>query len=202
VNAEQRESQFGDRFQMGSPALWLFAYGSLIFRPDFSAEETVVAVLANHGRRFWQGSPDHRGTPEAPGRVVTLVSAPGERCLGLAYRLAPAMAEQILGMLDERERAGFERVEVELAAEPLRTLTAVTYVARRDNPHFLGPAPLEALAAEITLRHGPSGSNVEYVRRLARALRELGAADDHVFEVERRVEALAGVAHGPPDSTT
>jgi cation transport regulator ChaC len=178
---------------------WIFGYGSLIFHPGFDAVEVVMAELADHGRRFWQGSPDHRGTPEAPGRVVTLVAAPGERCLGLAYRLPEGRADEILSLLDQRERAGFERVAVELSSSR-GELSAVSYVARSDNPHFLGPALLDVLVAEIAERRGPSGSNADYVRRLAGALREIGAKHDHVFEVERRLDALA--LQGPPDQTT
>ena len=178
---------------------WIFAYGSLIYRPGFAAAEVVVAELEGHGRRFWQGSPDHRGTPQAPGRVVTLVPAPGESVRGLAYRLPADSARQILVELDERERAGFERTEVELVVEGGR-LAATTYVAASGNPHFLGPAPLEIVAGEIAQRHGPSGSNVDYLRRLAHALRAIGTDSDHVFEVERELDALA--VQGPPDSTT
>jgi cation transport protein ChaC len=178
---------------------WIFGYGSLIFRPGFTAAEVVVAELSGHVRRFWQGSPDHRGTPQAPGRVVTLVAAPDERCLGRAYRLSEDGAAEILSMLDQREQAGFERVEVELTSSQ-RRLRAVTYVAKSDNPHFLGPAPLDVLAAEIAVRRGPSGSNADYVRLLASALREIGAQRDHVFEIEQRLHALG--LQGPPDSTT
>jgi cation transport regulator ChaC len=179
---------------------WLFAYGSLIYRPGFAAVEVAVAELQGHGRRFWQGSPDHRGTPETPGRVVTLVPLPGERCRGLAYRMPAASVEQILVELDERERAGFERIEVELALVEGGRVSAITYVAGSGNPHFLGPAPLELIAREIANRHGPSGSNADYLRRLARALREIGTQRDHVFELERELDALA--PQGPPDSTT
>lgn len=131
---------------------------------------------------------------------MTLIQAPDERCLGVAYRLPGGQAAAILSALDHRERAGFERLEVALVARTGERLRAITYVARHANPHFLGPAPLEVLAAEIARRRGPSGSNADYVRQLARALRELGADRDHVFEVERQLDALAN--QGPPDSTT
>ncbi len=184
------ETRFGDRFQIGDESSWLFAYGSLLFRPGFDAQESVLCELPGRARRFWQGSPDHRGTHEAPGRVVTLVEAPGERCSGLAYRLPPGDAKQLWRQLDERERAGFERVKVELRSASHGSFTAMTYVAPPSNPHFLGAAPLPELAGQIAVRSGPSGTNAEYLRLLARALRELAIEDAHVFELEAAVSAL------------
>ena len=50
--------------------MWIFGYGSLIWRPDFAFEESRIAVLMGWRRAFTQGSPDHRGTPRAPGRDI------------------------------------------------------------------------------------------------------------------------------------
>ena len=63
-------------------------------------------------------------------------------------------------------------------------MEGVLYVADRDNPAFLGPAPMEHLARHIAASHGPSGSNRDYVLQLAEALRELGDDDPHVRELE------------------
>ncbi len=184
-------TRFRDRFQIENGQHWLFAYGSLIFRPGFAAEERVRAELRGHARRFWQGSPDHRGTREAPGRVVTLVEAAGETCLGVAYRLPARGSAELWKELDLREQAGFERVQVELHSAEYGQFSAVTYVARAHNPHFLGAAPLAELARQVAARSGPSGSNAEYVRRLAAALRELAIDDVHVFELEAALDALS-----------
>ena len=80
--------------------IWLFGYGSLIWRPDIPHRRAEPAHLPGYERRFWQGSHDHRGTPEAPGRVVTLVELAGAVCDGVAFRVPGADAETILERLD------------------------------------------------------------------------------------------------------
>lgn len=177
--------------------LWLFGYGSLVWRPDFEHRERRPAVIEGWTRRFWQGSTDHRGTPEAPGRVVTLVPEAGARCHGVAYRVDPEVEASVIAGLDHRERGGYARIELTVqllrgGAAPAtpQLATARMYLATPDNPNYLGPAELSVIAAQISRSHGPSGPNVEYLLRLAAALRELEAADEHVFALEREVLAL------------
>lgn len=166
---------------------WVFGYGSLIYKVDFPYLEREPAMIEGWARRFWQGSHDHRGTPDSPGRVVTLVPEPGRVCRGVAYRVAHEVYEH----LDHREKNGYERhrVEVELL-ERGNTVEGTLYVAGRDNPAFLGPADTAAMAEHILTARGPSGDNPEYLLRLAEALREIGDEDDHVFELERRVKGM------------
>lgn len=162
--------------------MWIFAYGSLIWRPSFPHLERRPAFLPGWARRFWQGSPDHRGVPEAPGRVVTLVPAPGETCGCCAYRIDPAEADDILAVLDAREAAGFERLHREVLDAPAGTpfAEALVYVAGAANPHFLGELDEREIAAWVRRSQGPSGPNSEYVLRLHEALAELGVVDPHV----------------------
>ena len=164
--------------------MWIFAYGSLIFRPDFPWVERRRAYVRGWERRFWQGSPDHRGLPEAPGRVVTLVSGTGA-CGGCAYRIDPSGAAPILDALDAREQAGFVRTNVELLEAPGGASfgSAITWIAGQDNAHFLGPLPETEIAAMIRERRGPSGANAEYALRLRDALRALDIVDDHVESI-------------------
>lgn len=170
---------------MRDGGLWIFGYGSLVWRPDFDYEERAAAELRGFARRFWQGSPDHRGRPDAPGRVVTLVAEAGARCVGVAYRVGPDGRDAILERLDARESGGFERLEVELhfrgaarAPQP-----GLVYVAGPGNPNFLGPAAAAEIAAQVRASRGASGANADYVLRLASALSELGDDDSHVREI-------------------
>jgi len=164
---------------------WVFGYGSLIWKQDFPYIEARLGRITGWARRFWQGSHDHRGTEEDPGRVVTLVAAPGEHCDGLAFLVEPEVFEH----LDHREKNGYERVAVEIAFEG-GSVDGVVYRASESNEAFLGPAPMEEIAKQMNRCVGPSGSNREYVVELARALRGMGVLDGHVAEVEGWVLGL------------
>jgi cation transport protein ChaC len=167
-------------------SMWIFGYGSLIFRPGFDYLERRPAWIRGYVRRFWQGSPDHRGTPEAPGRVVTLLADANEQCGGCAYRIDAGAAEATLRQLDEREIAGFERTRLPLLdATGVAFGEGITWIAPNGNPHFLGEVPEDAIAAHVRRSHGPSGPNIDYVKNLAAALRELGIHDPHVEAIMR-----------------
>jgi len=169
--------------------MWIFGYGSLIYRPGFEFVERRRAFVKGWSRRFWQGSPDHRGVPEAPGRVVTLLPDAHAATGGCAYRIDPASAERIFAELDAREQAGFERrtfaLHASLEASPFAE--GVTWVADASNPHFLGPLAEPEIAAWIRERRGPSGPNSEYLLRLQEALRDLDVTDAHVDEIARHL---------------
>lgn len=167
--------------------MWIFGYGSLIFRPGFAFLERRPAWIAGYVRRFWQGSPDHRGTPESPGRVVTLLADANTTCGGCAYRIDPETADATLRALDEREIAGFERTNVPLLEGPSAAAFAegITWIAPNGNPHFLGEIPEPDIAAHVRRSHGPSGANIDYVRSLHAALQELGIDDPHVAAIVR-----------------
>jgi glutathione-specific gamma-glutamylcyclotransferase len=168
--------------------LWIFGYGSLIWRPGFDFEERCAAVVSGFERRLDQGSPDHRGTPARLGRVATLVRCVGGRAGGVAYRIAAAQTASVLEALDIREQGGYERLEltVTLAAGEVR---AITWVASPDNPFHLGPAPASVMAAQIREAVGPSGKNLDYVIALDEALRALGFDDPHVAGVASALRA-------------
>jgi len=179
--------------------VWIFGYGSLIWRPDFPYAERRPASIAGWARRFWQGSTDHRGVPSAPGRVVTLVPRARATCWGMAYRIAAAETYAVMTHLDYREKGGYRIERVGLvfgdpasgrAQAGTAAAEGLVYIATPDNPNFLGPAPPAAIARQVRASVGPSGPNDEYVLRLAEALREIGARDAHVFAVERHVRDI------------
>ena len=164
---------------------WFFGYGSVIFKQGFPFAEKRLATLEGFARRFHQGSEDHRGVPGAPGRVVTLVEQPGARTVGMAFRIDVRDAAAVWAELDYREKGGYAPQLVEL----VEGFRARTYIAPPGNPHWLGDAPLEVVAEQIVRAQGPSGRNSDYLLELAKALRTIGTADEHVFGLEALVRA-------------
>lgn len=174
---------------MRTESLWLFGYGSVIYRPSFEYVESRPATLHGYARRFSQRSDDHRGTPSLPGRVVTLVARPDASVRGMAYRFDAAHTEATFAALDHRERAGYERCSVDVALDHRERASAIVYIARAGNAWDAGEESEDAIVATILRAHGPSGSNVEYLFRLADALRALGDTDPHVFALEAAARA-------------
>jgi cation transport regulator ChaC len=176
----------------GVESVWLFGYGSLTYKVDFPYLERRRAKIRGWARRFWQGSHDHRGTAEHPGRVVTLVAEDGAECVGIAYRVTPATFEQ----LDFREKNGYLRFATTLEFDEGDSAEGLVYIATADNAAWLGPASEAEIAHHIAGSAGPSGTNRDYAVGLARALRKLGADDPHVFAIEALLSDQSGGAAG------
>lgn len=160
--------------------IWLFGYGSLIYKVDFEFIASVPAHILNYERRFWQGSHDHRGTPECPGRVLTLTEADGARCYGRAFHVNREVFEH----LDHREKNGYLRHEVDIYLSNRGVVRGLVYIAEPDNAAYLGEADIVDIVKQIHRSAGPSGANRDYVFDLADALRLANENDEHVFQIE------------------
>lgn len=175
--------------------MWIFGYGSLIWKPGFDYLQKTPGYIRGWKRRFYQGSPDHRGVPERPGRVVTLLR--DETCWtwGMAYRVSQEVREEILQNLDHREQGGYERHFLEVFAGPEEAVgplveSALVYLASPHNPHYLGPATEEEIARHVARSQGPSGPNEEYVLALAKSLVAHQIDDPHVASIAGHLEVI------------
>lgn len=183
---------------------WLFGYGSLIFKAPPHVINRVPGYVTGSVRRFWQSSNDHRGTPENPGRVVTLITKEHWKTLddphpyghndvvyGVAYKVDPLHAEEVKKYMDWREKNGYVDVELNFHSKsnPKNSWKCVAYVGTPGNQEFVGPQDPEALAKHIALSKGPSGPNIEYLVDLNNAIHGIcGTEDGHIGDLVRRAQ--------------
>lgn len=172
--------------------LWIFGYGSLIWNPGFAWTTRAVARLEGYHRSFCMRSIHHRGTVADPGLVLALDAAAGAQCNGIAFEIAPQIAEETLEYLRARElisAAYLETVQpVTLASG--ETVPAVAYVIDRAHGQYCGGMALEEQAQIIARAVGGRGPNCEYLHQTAAHLSELGLADAELDWLSQRVRAL------------
>ncbi len=169
--------------------VWLFAYGSLMWRPGFAFEASEPALLEGYHRALCVSSWVHRGTRQRPGLVLGLDR--GGRCRGRAIGIAPSREPEVLAYLDERElvTAVYERrrLPVTLASGP--TVPAWCYVVRRDHEQYVGDLAEEERLRRIRRASGVSGPCAEYLRNTVAHLRAMGIREP---ELERLAARLDG----------
>ncbi|GJQ67421.1 hypothetical protein Trydic_g5100 [Trypoxylus dichotomus] len=172
--------------------MWVFGYGSLIWKVDFPYESKLIGYIKGYNRRFYQHSTDHRGTPEKPGRVVTLIpTKDSEACVwGIAYKIKSENVENVVNHLDYREKGGYKRKQVTFYPQNgLEPFQLIVYYGASDNFQFAGEADLDSIAKQVVSSIGPSGTNLDYVCSLAKSMREIApnVKDDHLFALEAKV---------------
>jgi len=169
--------------------LWVFGYGSLMWRPGFPFQERRHASVRGYHRSLCVLSHVHRGTPERPGLVLGLDR--GGCCHGVAFRVAAAEAEATLSYLREREQVTAVYLERHLAArlDDGRRLSAVAYVVDRAHPQYAGRLSDEDLVRFVAQGRGVSGANPDYVRSTHEHLLEMGVVDPTLQRIVRALDA-------------
>ncbi|KAJ5032685.1 uncharacterized protein L3040_009280 [Drepanopeziza brunnea f. sp. 'multigermtubi'] len=183
---------------------WLFGYGSLIWKPPPHFDRRVPGWVTGYVRRFWQASEDHRGTPEAPGRVVTLIErsfwetlddphSGSDKVWGTAYRIQAGKEAEVREYLDIREINGYTIHYTPFhPSDGSATIRTLVYIGTPDNDQFMGPQDPQRLAEHIHRSVGPSGLNRDYLLSLDTALNTLSAEsrDEHIKDLALRVREL------------
>jgi len=171
--------------------LWVFAYGSLIWRPGFAHAGRHRALLRGWHRSFCLWSHRYRGTPERPGLVLGLDR--GGACHGVAFRVPGAHAAEVLRYLDDRELPDGAEVVYHRRLVPVRILDrpglvvpAVTYVVNRACRLYAPRLAPERIAAVIAGGAGQMGANRDYLLNTLIHLTELGVHDPRL----QRIAAL------------
>jgi cation transport protein ChaC len=183
--------------------LWVFAYGSLMWRPDFPFVERVEGRLVGAHRALCVYSFVHRGTPERPGLVLGLDR--GGACRGIAYRVPAAERTSTVAYLRAREQVTSVYREsmrlVWLKQTPRRQVPALCFMIDRGHAQYAGRLSLEQQLHHVRQGHGQSGANRDYVIATVAALEELGFRET---ELHLLAERLAGthesMIHAPGPS--
>jgi len=182
--------------------LWVFAYGSLMWRPGFRFLARVSARLYGAHRALCVLSHVHRGTPERPGLVLGLDR--GGTCRGIAYRTATKDSAATIAYLREREQVTAVYREtmrpVLLDGDPGRRVQALCFVVDRSHPQYAGELDLAAQLHYVRQGHGRSGPNREYVLATVKAIEALGFRDRDLHLLAERLHGLHE-AHGAGAAT-
>ena len=165
--------------------IWLFAYGSLIWRPECPAIESLRGHIEGFHRGLYLWSRIHRGTPEQPGLVFGLDEGGG--CSGVAFKLSAEDLQCHLLALWKREMpdCSYRPRWVPCALENGCTVPALAFVVARDQPTYAGELPDEIVRKVFDTACGQCGTTYDYVTQTAVALRNAGMPD----------EALEGLLH-------
>jgi cation transport protein ChaC len=180
--------------------LWVFAYGSLMWRPGFAYEEARRARLTGYRRCFCIFSVHHRGTPERVGMVLGLDR--GGVCEGVAYRIAAADVTATKAYLRAREQVSgvyreallpieLEHPAGEVAATAPVEVMGLGYIVEPAHPAYAGRLPLRLQARLIRAGRGISGANLDYLVSTVRHLIDLGIRER---ELERLVTLVGPLA--------
>ena len=158
-------------------SLWIFAYGSLMWRPDFPFVARHRARLPGYHRSLCIASTHWRGTPERPGLVLGLDR--GGSCVGIAFAVAAEHATATLAAVRARELIGgvYHEVRTGVLLPDGTRRQALTYVADRTHADYTGRLDRDAMLGRVRRSVGLGGANADYVRATYAHLVELGLDD-------------------------
>ena len=173
--------------------LWVFGYGSLMWRPGFDFAERTLATVRGYRRALCVYSHHHRGTPERPGLVLGLDR--GGSCRGVAFRVEAARAEGVIAYLRSREQVTmvYREVTARCTLADGREVRALAYAVDRGHRQYAGALDLDAVERHVAQGVGLSGANPDYVRQTYEHMVDLGIADRMLGALVSRL-----VARHPP----
>ncbi len=176
--------------------LWVFGYGSLMWRTGFDYIERRQAKLIGAHRSLCVYSHNHRGTPEKPGLVLGLDR--GGSCRGVAFLVEAKNAKSTLAYLQERElitKVYHEAMRpVDLLDGPRQSVRALCYLVDRSHVQYAGKLSLESQLSHVRQGIGKSGANPDYVIETVKHMRELGIRDQALEWLAARLDRVR-----PPD---
>jgi cation transport protein ChaC len=168
----------------GDGDLWVFGYASLIWRPEFDADEQRGAAVHGWHRALRMRSRINRGTPQRPGLVFALVT--GGSCRGMVYRIERRRAPEELERLWRREMpTGVYDPRWLPCRTPQGTVRALAFTLDRSSPAHTGELPDDQMLEILRHARGRYGSTLEYLMETAASLRRCGIRDREIERLEK-----------------
>ena len=167
--------------------VWIFAYGSLMWRPGFAYAEAAPARLHGYHRSLCIYSIVHRGTAEQPGLVLGLDR--GGSCRGWAFRVDAGEEAEVVAYLDGRELVTdvYRRKRLPVTVGG-RRVPAWCYVVRREHPQYAGQLAPEALLDLVRRGAGRSGQCCEYLLSTVSHLEAMGIVDGPLHALAKALQ--------------
>jgi cation transport protein ChaC len=177
----------------GKEDLWVFAYASLIWRPDFEFAEQRRAQVHGWHRALKMWSRINRGTPECPGLVFALLS--GGSCQGMVYRVPRHEVPEVLGRLWLREMVtGVYDPRWLRSSTAKGPVTALAFTLSRRSPNFTGELTEAHYRQIFSTSCGRYGTTHEYAHNTLECLQRHGITDVALARLLRLFPVAAGNA--------
>jgi cation transport protein ChaC len=176
--------------EIGTEPLWIFAYGSLIWKPGFESIDRKRATAFGWHRSFTLHIERGRGTPQQPGLMMML--SRGGRCDGVIYRVADSDKREQIESALRREVSHQDSLDsfrwLPVRTDDGQTIRALTFWAGGRSPRIIRPLPpLEEVARVLARACGHRGSCAEYLYNTVVHLAEFGIRDRNLWRLQHLV---------------
>ena len=171
--------------------LWIFGYGSLVWRPEFDYLERRLALVRGYHRALCLWSRINRGTPEQPGLVFGLDNGGSVR--GMVYRVSGKHVPEVFDELWKREMASGAYVPRHLNCQTHQGIVgALVFTMDKTKDGYVRGLETPQLVDIVSRASGTYGPCIEYVVETNRALKEAGIHDQKLDDLVRHL-------NGSPD---
>lgn len=172
--------------------LWIFAYGSLIWKPEFETNEAILATLQGFKRSFCMWSVHYRGSKTKPGLVLALEKNPKFSCRGVALKPRVDHAKEVLQKVRKRELISSAYIETRapIILDNGNTVPAIFYVVNTNHSQYCGKLSTNEKATIIHSAKGNSGWNRDYLFETVKAMEKCGIQDPYLTNLANKVGAI------------
>ncbi|MBW6421149.1 gamma-glutamylcyclotransferase [Rhizobium sp. XQZ8] len=176
--------------EIGDEPLWIFAYGSLIWKPGFESVASKRATIYGWHRSFSLKIERGRGSPAQPGLMMML--SRGGRCDGVIYRVADAEKREQIEKALRREVSNKDSLSsmrwLQVRTPEGETVKSLVFWVGGSSQRIVKPLlPLDEVAPILARACGHRGSCAEYLYNTVVHLAEFGIRDRNLWRLQEMV---------------